>query len=159
VWSRNGHERAFHGFLKHGSTFTQIDVAQLTLLGYAIDNRTDLAGWHLNQQGNLHRFVLSGGNLTTIDVPGSLGTVVTGHLWQQRHQYSTRAGAGQLGRRIVQELPLAGKTPAEIPSRVLQCHIYTAFRKPDSQCPIADSRPDSLSRNPRQIQFAMKLVY
>jgi hypothetical protein len=94
----------FHGFLKHGSTFTQIDVPGATdTFAYAINNRTDLAGWYVDQQGVTHGFVLSGGmdqqgdnqqgdnqqgdnqgfvlsgrKFTTIDVPGSLGTMVTG---------------------------------------------------------------------------------
>jgi probable HAF family extracellular repeat protein len=70
---------SFHGFLKDGSTFTQIDVpGAKDTFGYAINSRTDLAGWYVDQQGVEHGFVLSGGNFTTIDVPGSLGTLVTG---------------------------------------------------------------------------------
>jgi hypothetical protein len=69
----------FHGFLKDGSTFTQIDVPGATgTLAYAINNRSDVAGWYMDQQGGEHGFVLSGGNFTTIDVPGSRGTLVTG---------------------------------------------------------------------------------
>jgi len=70
---------AFHGFVKSGSTFTQIDVPGATdTLAYAINNRTDVAGWYVDQQFETHGFVLSGGKFTTIDVPGSFGTVVTG---------------------------------------------------------------------------------
>jgi uncharacterized membrane protein len=69
----------FHGFLKDGSTLTQIDVPGATAtFGYAINSRTDLAGWYTDQQGDTHGFVLSGGAYTTIDVPGSLATVVVG---------------------------------------------------------------------------------
>src|SRR3974377_1088725 len=70
---------AYHGFVKTGSTFTQIDVPGATeTFGYAINSRTDLAGWYVDQQGINHGFVLSGGEFTTIDVPGAQGTVVTG---------------------------------------------------------------------------------
>ena len=69
----------FHGFLKHGSTFTQIDVPGATnTFAYAINNRQDLAGWYEDQQHHFHGFVLSGGTFMTIDVPGSLATLVTG---------------------------------------------------------------------------------
>jgi probable HAF family extracellular repeat protein len=70
---------AYHGFLKDGSTFTQIDVPGATdTFGYAINSRADLAGWYVDQQGVEHGFVLSGGKFTAIDVPGSFGTAVTG---------------------------------------------------------------------------------
>jgi probable HAF family extracellular repeat protein len=69
----------FHGFLKHGSTFTQIDVPGATgTFAYGINDRTDVVGWYLDQQFGEHGFVLSGGTFMTIDVPGSLATLVTG---------------------------------------------------------------------------------
>jgi len=67
-----------HGFLKDGSSFTQVDVPGATgTFGYAINNRSDQAGYYMDQSNNTHGFVLSGGKFTTIDVPGSLATVVT----------------------------------------------------------------------------------
>jgi hypothetical protein len=70
---------AYHGFVKSGSTFTQIDVPGATdTFGYAINNRTDVAGWYMDPQDEPHGFVLSGGKFTAIDVPGSFGTTVTG---------------------------------------------------------------------------------
>jgi hypothetical protein len=69
----------FHGFVKDGSSFTQIDVPGATAtFGYAINSRTDVVGWYTDQQNDTHGFVLSRGKFTTIDVPGSLGTMVTG---------------------------------------------------------------------------------
>ena len=69
---------ASHGFLKYGSTLTQIDVPGATdTFSYAINNRSDMAGWYVDQQGIPHGFLLSGGKITTIDVPGSLGTQIT----------------------------------------------------------------------------------
>jgi hypothetical protein len=74
-----GANGSFHGFVKEGSTFTQIDVPGASnTFGYAINSRTDLAGWYFDQQGGEHGFVLSRGTFTTIDVPVSLGTMVTG---------------------------------------------------------------------------------
>jgi len=65
----------YHGFLKHGSTFTQIDVpgANQTpgngTFANGINNRGDIVGYYLDQQLNYHGFLLSGGQFTTIDVP------------------------------------------------------------------------------------------
>jgi probable HAF family extracellular repeat protein len=37
----------FHGFLKNGSTFTQIDVpGAIATFAYGINNRADVVGWY-----------------------------------------------------------------------------------------------------------------
>jgi len=69
---------AYHGFVKNGATFTQIDVPDaIYTFAYSINDRTDVVGWYFDQQFNQHGFVLSGGKFTTIDAPGSAGTAVT----------------------------------------------------------------------------------
>jgi hypothetical protein len=69
---------SFHGFLKQGSRFTQIDVPGATdTFAYGINNPGDQVGYYVDQEGNVHGFVLRAGNFTTIDVPGSGGTIVT----------------------------------------------------------------------------------
>jgi len=68
----------FHGFLKHGSAFTHIDVPGATdTFAFGLNNRGDQVGYFLDQEGGIHGFVLSAGTFTTIDVPGSLATLVT----------------------------------------------------------------------------------
>jgi len=69
---------ASHGFLKDGSTLTQIDVpGAIDTFSYAINSRTDIVGWYVDQQNITHGFLLSGGKFTTIDAPDSMGTQVT----------------------------------------------------------------------------------
>jgi probable HAF family extracellular repeat protein len=67
----------FHGFLKQGSKFTQIDVPGATYtVANGLNNRGDIVGYYADQQNINHGFLLSGGQFTTIDVPGSIGTLI-----------------------------------------------------------------------------------
>jgi uncharacterized membrane protein len=68
----------YHGFLKEGSRFTDIDVPGATgTYAYGLNDLGEVVGTYTDQQGNSHGFVLRAGNFTTVDVPGSLGTLVT----------------------------------------------------------------------------------
>jgi hypothetical protein len=69
---------SFHGFLKQGSNFTNIDVPGATdTFVYGLNNSGDQVGYYVDQQGDVHAFVLQAGNFTTIEVPGSTATLVT----------------------------------------------------------------------------------
>jgi hypothetical protein len=71
-------EGSFHGFLKLGSKFTNIDVPGATdTFAFGINSFADQAGYYVDQDGNIHGFVLRAGVFTTIDVPGSSATLVT----------------------------------------------------------------------------------
>ena len=70
--------QSFHGFLKAGSKFTNIDVPGATdTFALGINNFADQAGYYFGQDGNIHGFVLHAGVFTTVDVPGASITLVT----------------------------------------------------------------------------------
>lgn len=69
---------SFHGFLKAGSKFKNVDVPDATdTFALGINSFADQAGYYFGQDGNAHGFVLWAGVFTTVDVPGSSNTLVT----------------------------------------------------------------------------------
>jgi hypothetical protein len=69
---------SFHGFLKLGPKFTNIDVpGAADTFAYGINSFADQVGYYVDKDGNIHGFVRRAGVFTTIDVPGSLATLVT----------------------------------------------------------------------------------
>jgi hypothetical protein len=69
---------SFHGFLKEGSTFANVDVPGASdTFAYGLNNSGEQVGYYVDQLGDVHGFVLRAGKFTTIDVPGSLATLVT----------------------------------------------------------------------------------